>query len=565
MNREELVAGTKLIAVYARVSTARQEEDGTIETQLAALRDFAREQGFAIVKQYIDDGWSGDILARPSLDELRHDAKSKIWQAVLIYDPDRLARRYSYQELIMDELREAGVEPIFVTIPAPKNSEDKILHGVRGLFAEYERAKIAERFRLGKLRKVKEGHILVSEPLYGYKYLPKENGKHGYYEIDPEESRVVKLIFEWIADHGCTLRRVVRKLQELDIKPRKSKRGVWTTSTLSKLLRSKAYIGQAHWGSSYAVAPENPTNKEKYRKMKKSSRRTRPEEDWFIIPVPAIIDRNLFERARARLEANFALSRRNKKNEYHLAGKIRCTCGRGRAGEGPQQGKYLYYRCTDRVLSFPLSATCTEKGINARVADKLVWEKIACLMSSEELLSEQVGRWFGAQEAKLNSSSGDTAIMEKDVATLKAQEDRYNKAYGAGLFTVEQLRGYTTPLREKIASLKSQIASAQQDANAVRFDEMPSNDEIKEYSEAARKVVHNLSFQARRAILVNTVERIVGTQQGLTIYGRIPLKNHVEVCSNDRHGVSATRHPDRPLIPFELTIKLHPPLRSGVD
>ena len=114
-----------LIATYARVSTARQEEERTIEVQLGALRDFAREHGYTIVKEYIDDGWSGDILARPSLDQLREDAKKKIWQAVLIYDPDRLARRYSYQELVMDELRDMGLEVIFITVPSPKNSEEK--------------------------------------------------------------------------------------------------------------------------------------------------------------------------------------------------------------------------------------------------------------------------------------------------------------------------------------------------------------------------------------------------------------------------------------------------------
>ena len=77
-----------LISTYARVSTARQEEARTIEVQLGTLRDFARERGYTIVKEYIDDGWSGDILARPSLDQLREDAKKKMWQAVLIYDPD---------------------------------------------------------------------------------------------------------------------------------------------------------------------------------------------------------------------------------------------------------------------------------------------------------------------------------------------------------------------------------------------------------------------------------------------------------------------------------------------
>jgi site-specific DNA recombinase len=92
---EELKNPTKLIAIYARVSTARQEEDGTIGTQLGVLREFAQQNNYTVVKEYIDDGWSGDILARPSLDDLRQDAKRKLWEAVLIYDPDRLARRYS--------------------------------------------------------------------------------------------------------------------------------------------------------------------------------------------------------------------------------------------------------------------------------------------------------------------------------------------------------------------------------------------------------------------------------------------------------------------------------------
>src|SRR5208282_2272883 len=261
----------KLAAIYARVSTARQEEEQTIKTQLAAISEFVQKRDLKVVADYTDDGWSGDILARPALDRLRQDAKAKLWQAIVIYDPDRLARRYSYQELVMDELREAGIEVVFVTIPAPKNSEEKILYGVRGLFAEYERVKIGERFRLGKIRKVKEGHILVSEPLYGYRYIAKQEKVHGYYEINEEEAMVVRMIFDWVDQDGLTLRQLVRKLQDLDIKPRKSKRGVWATSTLSHLLRNKAYIGEARWGSSYAVVPENPTNLEKYRKIRKTS------------------------------------------------------------------------------------------------------------------------------------------------------------------------------------------------------------------------------------------------------------------------------------------------------
>src|SRR3989344_2222712 len=162
--KDDTLQTPRLIATYYRVSTSTQEENQTIQTQISAVKDFAVKNGYRIVQEYADDGWSGDTLVRPSLDQLRIDAKKKTWEAVLVYDPDRIARRYSYQELVMDELKEAGIEVIFVTTPAPKNSEDKILHGVKGLFAEWERMKISERFRLGKVRKAKEGHLLVSEP-----------------------------------------------------------------------------------------------------------------------------------------------------------------------------------------------------------------------------------------------------------------------------------------------------------------------------------------------------------------------------------------------------------------
>src|SRR5438552_8968027 len=173
----------------------------------------------------------------------------------------------------------------------------------------------------------------------------------------------------------------------------------------------------------------------------------RPEADWFFVPVPAIIDRELFERTRRQLDANYQLCSRNRKNEYLLAGKIKCSCGRSRTGQGEKQGKHLYYRCSDRIASFPLPARCKEGGINARIADALVWERLAGLMGAEDLLSAQADRWLSTRTEKIKSSAADVALFERELATLKAQEDRYNMAFGAGLFSVGQLAEYTSPLR----------------------------------------------------------------------------------------------------------------------
>ena len=533
----EIKEPIKLIAIYARVSTARQEEEGTIETQLSAVREFAKKNGYTIVQDYIDDGWSGDILVRPQLDQLRQDAKKKIWQAVLIYDPGRLARRYSYQQLLIDELRDAGIEPLFVTTPPPKNAEEKILQGVHGIFAEYERAKITERFRLGKLRKVKEGHVSVSEAPFGYTYILKRDGKHGYYEVNQEEAKIVKKIFAWIAEDGLTIRGVVRKLQELGIKPRKSKRGVWSTSTLSTLLRNTTYIGEAHYGRSYAVIPENPFKVEKYRKMRKTSRKMKPEEEWITIPVSAIIEKDLFIRAQQQLKENFEISNRNTKNEYLLAGKVWCSCGDRRTGEGPQRGKHLYYRCSNRVHSFPLPPKCLERGINARVADKLVWAQMTKLMSSPELMLQQLKRWVTQKKNTQHGSITDVDAVRKEITKLKTEEDRYNKAYGAGLFSMEQLKEYTISTRDRVSLLEGQVAKAQEEKDRVNGAALPNSYEIREFAKRAGEKLHSLNFGARQAIVRDIIEKVVGTKEQIQVYGHIPVenKNYVESQTIYRH------------------------------
>jgi site-specific DNA recombinase len=555
---------TKLIATYSRVSTSNQEEQKTIQTQLLTLKEFSEKNNYTIVREYTDDGWSGDVLARPALDKLRHEAKKKLWDAVLVYDPDRLARRYSYQELVMDELKEAGIEVIFVTIAAPKNSEDKILHGVRGLFAEYERAKISERFRLGKLRKIKEGHLLVSEPLYGYRYTPKHDNTHGYYEIEPEEARVVKLIFDWVANEGLTLRKVVKRLQALGVSPRRSKRNVWNTSTLSTLLRNKGYIGQAHWGSTFAVVPKNPTNKEKYRKTKKTSRIIKPEEEWYTIPIPAIIDSTVFNKAAFQLAENFKLlAQRNKKNDYLLAGKIYCSCGKRRFGEGPQRGKYLYYRCADRVYSFPLPCVCKEKGVNARITDELVWQKVTNLMTSPTLLLQQAERWLRSRKTQSADLIADIPRLEREIEKLKTEEERYNKAYGAGLFTMEQLTEYTIPVREKMSALELQILLARQQQTSAEVMVIPNQNEIQIFCTKVAEFLEDLNFQAKRDIILNVIEKVVGTPNQLQVYGYIPVtvNQNVAFKSNHRYGVNTIRHNDTAnetkYIPIEFTIKLN--------
>ncbi|MBP9711539.1 MAG: recombinase family protein [Candidatus Pacebacteria bacterium] len=537
---EEIKKVNKLVATYKRVSTSNQENEGTIETQNLAIKEFAQKNGYTIVQEYEDNGWSGDSLARPGLDQLRMDAKKKSWEAVLMYDPDRLARRGSWQEVVMEELKELEIDVLFVTIPQAKTDEDIIMYKMRGVFTEYERMKIKERFRLGKVRKAKEGHVVSSQAPYGYTLLIKKGKRgdsdfaQGHYEVNEEEAETVKKLFSWVDDEGLTLRALVRKLQELEIKPRKSERGVWSTSTLSTLLRNRTYIGEAHYGASYAVVPQKPLKQETYKKIKKTSRKMKPESEWIKIPVPKIIDEDVFNRVGQKLKSSFILSRRNTKNEYLLAGQIWCVCGQRRAGEGPQKGKHLYYRCSGRVNSFPLPSLCNEKGLNARIVDKMVWQEIIQLISSPERLLEQAEVWLNLKNQTILGPTINIQETEREISKLKNQEDRYAKAYGAGAITLDQFKEYTIPIRDKISFLNVQISEITEDRKK-EGGVVPKLGDIEAFAQNAPEELKNLSFDEKKEIVRGIIDKAVGTREKLQVYGFVPIISNINVCTSYRY------------------------------
>lgn len=295
-------------------------------------------------------------------------------------------------------------------------------------------------------------------------------------------------------------------------------------------------LGSVIEGVFYAVVPENPVNIEKYRKVKKSSRKIKPEEDWYIIPVPPIIDEGVFKRANLQLQENFKNCQRNKKNEYLLGNRIYCTCGHRRNGEGVKNGQNLYYRCSSRVHSFPLKTTCVEKGINARIADKLIFDKIAEIMSSPELMEKQAERWLNSKNTKQENDILDIPNIEKQIKKLKEEEDRYNKAYGAGVMDIDKLKEYTTNIKQQVLDLRSKINTYNEEIKEIPFN-LPKPDEILAYSIEATEMLKGLDFAQKRDIILNIVEKVTGNQEKLTVTGYLPIKSssNYEYKSIHRH------------------------------
>src|SRR5947208_1084722 len=190
------------VAIYARVSSEQQSEAKTIESQLSELRAHIKALGLVLPAEheFIDNGYSGATLVRPALEQLRDLAAAGGIDQLYVHCPDRLARNYAHQVLLLEEFARAGVEVIFLNHEVGQSPEDQLLVQVQGMIAEYERAKIMERSRRGKRHAAQDGQVSVlSGAPYGYRYIPKQDGDSlARFEIVLDQARVVRQIFEWV-------------------------------------------------------------------------------------------------------------------------------------------------------------------------------------------------------------------------------------------------------------------------------------------------------------------------------------------------------------------------------
>src|ERR1700716_3238742 len=232
----------KTAAIYARVSSDRQKENHTIQSQTAALIEYAKTHGYTVPSQwqFQDEGYSGATLLRPGLEAVRDLAAAGQIAAVLIYAPDRLSRKYAYQVLLAEEFSRYGVELIFLKAPAGATPEDQLVVQFQGMIAEYERAQIAERCRRGKRHRAQQGLVnVLSGAPYGYRYVRKNDTSAAFYEVIESEAKVVRTVFEIYTQQELSINAIARLLNERET-PIRTGKGRWGRSTVWGMLHNPA-------------------------------------------------------------------------------------------------------------------------------------------------------------------------------------------------------------------------------------------------------------------------------------------------------------------------------------
>src|SRR5688500_3216044 len=226
------------IGIYARVSTQRQAQADGLTQQLERLQAHALQQGWDVAAEHIfrDDGYSGASLTRPGLERLRDQVAMRQPDGILITAPDRLARNYVHQVLLLEEITATGCQVQFLDRPMNRDPHDQLLLQIRGAVAEYERSLIAERMRRGRLRKLQAGMLLPwTRPPYGYRVDPDRPRDPAGVRQDAAEAAVVAEMFAWYGEVGRSLYGLAKKLQRDAVAPPRA-RGPWNVPSLRNIL-----------------------------------------------------------------------------------------------------------------------------------------------------------------------------------------------------------------------------------------------------------------------------------------------------------------------------------------
>jgi site-specific DNA recombinase len=484
---------TKRAILYARVSgDDRKRATSSIDGQLKDCRNYAGAQGYQIVGEYNEDAdrhTSGaDWL--PELDKIVRLADQGFYDVLVVREVDRLARNRFKQMSIENQLESAGVRVEYAIGRYENTAEGRLLKGLMGEFAEFEREKIKQRMRRGVVRSIKDGNVMVggSRAPYGYDSAIVNGRKQLI--INEYEAAIILTIFDLYGRKGWSLHAVLDYLNDRKIpKPGKGKnhdrpalkskpRG-WSVGTLNIILNSETYVGR--WYYHKTRATKDP-------KTGKVKQLPRPKEEWLMVKVPAIIEEDLFLLVQRRREQNKRVMGKNHRHQYLLGGLMDCgLCGNAVSGMTKVYSdakKTGWYKCNAHHLPKRYGFKCDNLQFKVDEIDAVVWGWIRSIMLSPEKLAESLALYQGKQQDKYQPLLSMIAANEAKLETLQGEKDRLIKAYSQGILSLDELAPQKAALDKEMADLTRALA----DCRAELDPKLLGASDIASIQEWAREV-----------------------------------------------------------------------------
>src|SRR5216117_2414165 len=521
----------RMAAIYARVSSEQQREENTIASQTASLIEFAKSNNLEVPEEWVceDEGYSGATLERPGLERVRDLAAEGQIQVMLAYSPDRLSRKYAYQILLIEEFARHGVETVFVKSPQGDSAEDQLLVQFQGMIAEYERAQILERSRRGKRHRAQSGEVSVlSNALYGYRYIRKTDEVPAAYVVDETEARVVRRVYEMYTVEGRSIGEITRRINAEGIPTRKA-RACWERSTVWAGLRNSAYRGAACFGKTHISARTRVMRPQRRRGVTTPSTTAgheRPREEWIEIPVPALVTEESFARAQELLQQNKIRSRRRTIAPSVVQGLVSCAkCGYAFSRTSTQTSarKIHYYKCIGSDGWRKLGGPVCDNGrfVRQELLDQIVWAEVIRLLEEPALIQQELDRRLVAARASDPTREREQSL-QRELTHVGKGIERLLNAYQEELLSLEQLRERMPALRHRQRTLSAELqAIADRTNDRAAFLRLAET--LTAFLARLRSAAETLSVIERQKIVRLLVKDVLVGEDTITIRHSIPI------------------------------------------
>ena len=481
--------GPKLAILYARVSTDEQARSGySLAQQLEALREHAAREGYEVIEEVQDPGQSGASLERPGMDRVRDLVAAGGVSVVLAQDRDRFAREPAYHYLLRREFEEYGTKIRALNDRGDESPEGELNDGILDQLAKYERAKMAERSRRGKLRKAREGRMVAGPvPTYGFRY----NDARDNYVVDELTMPVVRRIYYLIGVEGCSINAVKLAFDREGVSTPNGG-AYWSHKAIRDCILDDSYKPHAFEEISELVTPEVAARLDKSRcygvwwynrrktrtwqvsergpdgttYRKQTSATEKPKKDWIAIPVPGSdISREWVEAARDAIKDNRITSSAGERVWSLSGGLFVCgVCGRSMTAmttNRPNGKRYFYYRCPRRVQDG--TAACAQaKYYVADDVESGVWDLVRNILTDPEQLRDDLERLI---EQEQQSMHGDPEREARMWLEKLSEVDRKRSGYidlaADGIMSRDELKA-------KLARLEETRETTEKELEALR-------------------------------------------------------------------------------------------------
>ena len=491
------------VALYARVSSDRQDVDLSVAAQMRALREYAHKNDYMVVREYVDEAESGRVADRPEFRKMIDEAAKPEapFREILVWKFSRFTRKREHAVAFKSMLRRKGVRVVSITEQADDTATGRLLEGIIESVDEFYSENLAEEVRRGMREAASRGFWVASRTPYGYNRVMVQDGakKRPTLEIDPDTAPVVKRIFD-MAESATGMTEITRTLNSEGIASATGK--LWSKNGVHFILRNEVYTGTLLWGTTGKVKSD-PVRIEK--------------------AFPAVVSKAQFNRVK-RLMRSRAPKRNHPRrvgSSYLLSGLVRCkSCNRALSGQDAKSGQFAYYVCQS-IMKRGKNA-CTTPRLNARRFEEMVVERIRENVLTESNITELV-------KIVDEEMDGVAAEQRQKLETIEAELDEVKRKLGRVWHLVENTDLDMADASERIREHRERQQRLEDSAAEARTilsqrrEVLDDVETIAAYAQDMSEFLKESELTERRAFIESFVKEIVVMPDNALLRYTIPM------------------------------------------